>query len=130
MKKIILSLIVLFSFGALVQAQSMVTFQVDMKYAKQNGLFNDLTNSLVLVGDLSPLGTRPSQYITLKDTAPIDSIYTAVVTFPASLNDKKLKYNFIINKLLTSEKEDRVREITLNGGDMELPAIKFNAYDW
>ena len=130
MKKIILSLAALICFATYAQAQTKVTFQIDMKYALQNGLFNQYTQAVMLKGDKSPLGNGVLQHIKLEDTAPIDSIYSAVVEFPSIYNDKMLEYNFVIKKLLSSEQEDRVRQITLNGGEMELPAINFNSYDW
>lgn len=130
MKKLILSLTAIICFATYAQAQTKVTFQIDMKYAIQNGIFNDFTSDIMIKGDKSPLGTGVLQYVKLEDSAPIDSIYTAVIEFPSTYNDKVLKYNFVIKKLLTSEQEDRTREITLSGGEMELPAIMFNAYDW
>lgn len=130
MKKLILSLAAIICFATYAQAQTKVSFQIDMKYALQKGMFNDLTNAVMLKGDKSPLGTSVIQYVQLKDTAPVDSIYTAVIEFPSTHDGKLLEYNFVIKKLLTSEQEDRVRQITLNGGEMELPAIVFNSYDW
>lgn len=117
-------------FTTLSKAQTTVTFNVDMKYALQNNLFNDLTNDMFLKGDISPLGESAGQYLELIDTAPIDSIYSVVATFPSIYNNDLLSYNFVIKRVLTTEHEERTRELTLSGEAEDLPAIKFNSFDW
>ncbi len=130
MKKLILSLALVFCFAAYAQAQTKVHFNLDMKYALQNGLFSPLTEDVMLKGNISPLGESAFQWVELKDTAPVDSIYTAVIEFPAIYDDQLLEYNFIIKRILTNEHEDRKRELTLSGTEEDLPDIKFNSYDW
>ncbi len=130
MKKLILSLAIVFCFAAYAEAQTKVAFNIDMKYALQNGLFKPLTQDIMLKGNISPLGESAFQWVELHDTAPVDSIYTAVVEFPAVYDQKLLEYNFVIRKVLSTEHEDRKREITLSGAEEDLPAIKFNSYDW
>tara|TARA_R110002072_G_scaffold34524_2_gene103205 strand:- start:29153 stop:29524 length:372 start_codon:yes stop_codon:yes gene_type:complete len=118
------------SFTTLSKAQTTVTFNVDMKYALQNNIFDELTNDIFLKGDISPLGESVGQYLELTDTAPVDSIYSVVVTFPSIYNDDLLSYNFVIKRVLTTEHEERTRELTLSGEAEDLPAIKFNSFDW
>jgi len=130
MKKAILIFAFVFSFSALSYAQTNVTFNIDMKYALENGLFNDFTNNIYLKGNISPLGENLGSYIEMTDTAPVDSIYSVVVEFPAMYDNELLEYNFVIKRLLSSEHEDKKRELTLSGEAEDLPAIKFNAYDW
>lgn len=130
MKKVIFVLAFAFSFTAVSQAQTTVTFNLDMKYALQNGLFNDLTNDLFIKGNISPLSESSAGFLEMTDTAPVDSIYSVVVEFPAAFDNDLLEYNFVIKRVLTTENEDRKRELTLSGGEEDLPAIKFNSYDW
>ena len=130
MKKAILLLAFVFSFTALSHAQTSVTFNIDMKYALENGLFNDFTNDLFLKGNISPLSTSSAGYLEMTDTAPVDSIYSVVVEFPAIYDGDLLEYNFVIKRLLSTENEERKRELTLSGEAEDLPAIKFNSYDW
>jgi len=130
MKKIIYSLAFVLCFTAISQAQTSVTFNLDMKYALENGLFNDLTNDLFLKGNISPLSESSAGYLEMTDTAPVDSIYSVVVEFPAIYDTQLLQYNFVIKRLLTTENEERTRELTLSGEAEDLPAIKFNSYDW
>jgi hypothetical protein len=130
MKKAILLFAFVFSFSALSYAQTNVTFNLDMKYALENGLFNDFTNNLYLKGNISPLGENFGSFIEMTDTAPVDSIYSVVVEFPAIYDNELLEYNFVIKRLLSTENEDKKRELTLSGDTEDLPAIKFNSYDW
>ncbi len=118
------------SLTAFSQAQTTVTFNVDMKYALDNGLFNTVTDKIYLKGDISPLGENQAQYLELTDTAPIDSVYSVAVVFPAIYTTDLLTYNFVIERLLSTEHEERKRELTLSGQPEVLPEIKFNSFDW
>ncbi|MEO9887858.1 MAG: hypothetical protein ABJR05_05565 [Balneola sp.] len=130
MKKAILLFAFAFSFSALSYAQTNVTFNIDMKYALQNGLFNEFTNNIYIKGNISPLSESSAGYIEMTDTAPVDSIYSVVVEFPAIYDGELLEYNFVIKRLLSTEHEERKREITLSGEVEDLPDIKFNSFDW
>ncbi|XWN37040.1 MAG: hypothetical protein ROO71_13895 [Balneola sp.] len=130
MKKIILMMAFAVSLAAYSQAQTSVTFNVDMKYALDNGLFNTITNKIYLKGDITPLGENQAQYLELTDTAPVDSIYSVAVVFPAIYTNDLLTYNFVIERVLSTEHEERTRELTLSGQPEVLPEIKFNSFDW
>ena len=130
MKKVILMMAFTISLTAFSQAQTSVTFNVDMKYALDNGLFNTITNKIYLKGDITPLGESQAQYLELTDTAPVDSIYSVAVVFPAIYTNDLLKYNFVIERVLSTEHEERTRELTLSGQPEVLPEIKFNSFDW
>lgn len=130
MKKIILMMAFAVSLTAYSQAQTSVTFNVDMKYALDNGLFNTVTNKIYLKGDIAPLGENKAQYLELTDTAPVDSVYSVAVVFPAIYTSDLLTYNFVIERVLSTEYEERTRELTLSGQPEVLPEIKFNSFDW
>ncbi|HAH50868.1 MAG TPA: hypothetical protein DCL80_06205, partial [Balneola sp.] len=102
MKKVILMMAFAVSLTAFSQAQTTVTFNVDMKYALDNGLFNTVTDKIYLKGDISPLGENQAQYLELTDTAPIDSVYSVAVVFPAIYTTDLLTYNFVIERLLST----------------------------
>ena len=128
MKK--LSLFILFALAPilLLKAQTKITFNVNLKPQLEDSVFIDGKDQIQLIGNLFPLGNgRP---IRMKDTEPIDSIYTAEVNFSSRLNNQQLEYNFRIVTESGIQNERMKRSITLQGRNANLPPLFFNAFVW
>ncbi|MBO6584936.1 MAG: hypothetical protein JJ953_02400 [Gracilimonas sp.] len=109
-------------------AQTTVTFNLDMKRALQDSLFIPSTDKVILVGDVRPLNEINEIY--LRDEEPIDSIFTAEVTFKRYLDGDQISYNFVLDTQSKKYKEPRPRSLRLSGNDMILPPIQFGATAW
>lgn len=109
-------------------AQTTVTFNLDMKRALQDSLFIPSTDKVILVGDVRPLNEINEIY--LRDEEPIDSIFTAEVTFKRYLDGDQISYNFVLDTQSKKYEEPRPRSLRLSGNDMILPPIQFGATAW
>lgn len=128
LKTVLLLFITLSITSISVQAQSEITFKVNLTPQLEDSIFVPDRDKIYLEGNLFPL--KNSRKINLKDPAPADSIYEATVNFPPSANDKQLNYNFVI---VTPEKEiteQRPRQIRITSDDRELDALYFNSFAW
>ncbi|MGD8749352.1 MAG: hypothetical protein PVI44_12890 [Balneolaceae bacterium] len=85
---------------------------------------------IYLKGNIFPLSNRKEVY--LKNKAPIDSVYEATVSFPATANNEELEYNFFIYKSDKNEvqKEQMSRHLKLRQGDRDLDALYFDSFAW
>ncbi|WP_020402049.1 hypothetical protein [Gracilimonas tropica] len=109
-----------------VQAQSTVIFNVNLQPNLEDSAFVPGRDIIRVTGNIYPLSTRPVQ-LTDADT---DSIYTAEIRFTSRYVGEQLEYNFEIVKPNETETERMSRKLNLRSGEMELPALYFNAFAW
>lgn len=110
-----------------VLSQAKVTFNINLKPQLQDSLFIPNRDEVYLVGSTYPLRmTRP---LTMKDEAPIDSIYTVEIKFNRDQLNKMVEYNFVLRLNSNQLKEDRVRSLNVRG-DERLDALYFNSFAW
>lgn len=131
MKKIIFQLLLIgicynFSVSPL-QAQSTITFQVNLKPQLKDSVFIPGRDAVTLTGNIYPITNGE---ITLKDEAPRDSIYTVEVKFPGSYTGKKLEYNFVLETEQQTIKESMPRQLGIRSGTFTLDALYFDSFAW
>ncbi|MEQ8524166.1 hypothetical protein [Gracilimonas sp.] len=126
--KFILVLLLSISGFVAATAQTTVTFNLDMRRALQDSLFIPSTDKVVLVGDVRPLNEINKIY--LRDEEPIDSIFTAEVTFRRYLDGDLVTYNFVLDTQSKKFEEPRSRSLRLSGNEIILPPLQFGATAW
>jgi hypothetical protein len=126
MKRIILLFALIFTQFLIVQAQTTVTFNVDLRPMMKDSTFIPGQDFLQVNGNLYPFGlNRP---VRMSDNTPKDSIFTAEVQFSRRFNNERLKYYFEIVKPDETLSESSNRFVHLNGQDIILPPVGFNSY--
>lgn len=114
---------------SVVQAQTEVTFKVNIKpQLKDSTLIPGRGDEVQLKGNLYPL--QPSQPITMKDENPVDSVYTATVEFPQTQQGKTLYYKFILQLPERTITESMPRQVNIQGEEIELDPLYFDAFAW
>lgn len=109
-----------------VQAQTSVTFNIDMKQMMQDSTFIPGQHVIQVNGNLFPFG--PNRPVRMRDEQPKDSVFTAEVSFSRRFNEERLRFNFEIVKPVETIKERGPRSIVLNGQDITLPPAVFNSF--
>lgn len=126
MKRIILFYTFFFTPVLMVQAQTTVTFNVDLRPMMRDSTFIPGQHYLQVNGNLYPFGqNRP---VRLNDETPKDSIFTAEVRFSRRYNNEQLTYNYEIVKPEEILKERGGRSLILSGQDVTLPPVGFNSF--
>lgn len=119
--------ILIIAFAGSAHAQSKITFNLNLKPMLEDSTFIPGRDIAEVTGDLYPLGRNRN--VRLYDRDPIDSVYTAEVTFPRSAMGKQLEWNFVLTINQNTRREDMVRRLGLRG-DKELDPFYFNAFAW
>ncbi len=114
-------------FTIVAEAQS-VTFNVNLKPQLEDSSFVPGRDELKIVGDLYPLNT-PTPYI-LFDEEPIDSVYSITVRFSSRFRNQTLTYNFEMLSNYVRLTEVLPRNLQLQGREVDLDAMYFNAFAW
>lgn len=117
----------LIAFTIVAEAQS-VTFNVNLKPQLEDSSFVPGRDELKIVGDLYPLNT-PTPYI-LIDEEPIDSVYSITVRFSSRFRNQTLTYNFEMISNYVRLTEVLPRNLQLQGREVDLDAMYFNAFAW
>lgn len=117
----------LIAFTIVAEAQS-VTFNVNLKPQLEDSSFVPGRDELKIVGDLYPLNT-PTPYI-LIDEEPIDSVYSITVRFSSRFRNQTLTYNFEMISNYVRLTEVLPRNLQLQGREVDLDALYFNAFAW
>jgi len=128
MKKTFFVLLVLFTSATFAKAQVSVTFKVNLKPQLEDSIYVPGRDQIYLKGNIFPLTN--SKKIFMKDGTPADSVFEAMVEFPATASGKKLQYNYFIftpDRLL---KEHLPRHLQLKEGQTELDALYFDSFAW
>lgn len=126
MKKILL-LVTLFCCSALaVQAQTSVTFNLNLQQMLEDSVFVPGRDRVQITGNFYPLG--PNKFMQMHDKAPVDSVYTVEINFSGRFDNQELIYNF---EIITPEEkytEDTPRLLRLQGREIEIPPLYFNSF--
>ncbi|MEP1150465.1 MAG: hypothetical protein JXR20_02970 [Balneola sp.] len=123
----ILATILFISISSNAFSQHKVTFNINLKPQLEDSVFIPNRDAVYLVGSTYPLRmTRP---LTMKDEAPVDSIYTVEVNFNRNQMNAVVEYNFILRINSNQLKEDRTRSLNIRGDEI-LDALYFNAFAW
>lgn len=109
-----------------VYAQATVVFNVDMRSVMKDSTFIPGQDHVQIKGNLYPLGLRvPTK---LKDTPPMDSVYTVEIRFPRQHSNKSLNFNFEIVKPKSVISEQGPRTLILNDEKIDLQPLGFNSF--
>lgn len=81
-----------------------------------------------VTGNLYPLDGRVP--IRMRDREPVDSVFTAEVKFPRSVQGRTLQYNYLLDTEDQTFEEQRYRQLDLRGGKITLDALYFDSYAW
>ncbi|WP_428234802.1 hypothetical protein [Gracilimonas sp.] len=128
MKRLLFIPILLLTFSLVAQAQSKVTFNVNLTPMLKDSTFVPGRDYVQVTGSLSPISTRP---VRLYDTNPVDSVYTAEVRFSSRYSNSELEYNFeIVHSEGKKKTEQLPRKVRLTNRELELPPLYFNAFAW
>lgn len=112
-----------------VKAQTTVVFNLNLKPQLEDSLFVAGRGDIAqLTGNMYPLGRN--RFIRLRDEEPIDSVYTAEVTFPRAVRGRRLSYNYLLETENRIFREQMPRHVELTGGEVELDPLYFDSYVW
>lgn len=109
-------------------AQSDVTFQVDITHLPGGDEFNPDEDKIELIGNKHPLSaTRPLE---LEQDEDEPTLFKVTVSFPMSMENSQLEYQFraLIDNRYRNEDIPRSLRITVK--DETLDALYFNSYAW
>jgi len=110
------------------KAQVSVTFKVNLQPQLKDSIFVPGRDQAYLKGNVFPLTNTKKVY--LRDKAPTDSVYEAIVDFPSSAAGKKLQFGYFIQTPDKVMKEQMPRYIELRKGKRELDALYFDTFAW
>lgn len=108
-------------------AQTKITFQVNLKPQLEDSVFIPGRDLVKLKGNQYPLTGKG---ITLRDSAPKDSVYTVEVSFPGHASGKKISYNFILETEPKTINESMPRQLLIRNGEHTLDALYFDSFAW
>ncbi len=127
-KIILLSLFVIGMLTPIAKAQSEITFNLNLKPQLEDSTFIPGRDRVRIVGDLHPLITATPYY--LEDESPKDSVYSITVRFSSRYRGQTLNYNFEMTSNYRKLTEELPRSILLQGREIKLDALYFNAFAW
>ncbi len=128
LRRLILSAFILLTINLSGFAQTAITFNVNLQPQLEDSTFIPGRDQLKIVGDFYPINT-PNPYY-LIDEEPIDSIYTITVRFSSRFRNETLTYNFEMITNYIRNTEVLPRSIQLQGREVELDPLYFNAFAW
>ncbi len=128
LKKQFLAFILFIGINSAAIAQNTITFNVNLQPQLADSTFIPGRDQLRIVGDLYPINT-PNPYY-LIDEEPIDSIYTITIRFSSRFRNQTLTYNFEMMANYIRTVEVLPRSIQLQGREVELDPLYFNAFAW
>lgn len=117
-----------FMAATALQAQTDVTFQVDLTHVFEDHEFDPQRDRVELIGSHHPLSaTRPLE---MKRDEDEPSLFKLTVTFPVSAQDSRVDYQFraLINGRYMNE--DIPRTVRVTSENRTLDALYFNSYAW
>lgn len=127
-------LILIVSFGASLmisakaEAQSDVTFQVDITDLLNDVEFNPDEDRVELVGNQYPLSS--TQPLEMKRDEDTPTLFKVTVSFPGGTQNTQLEYQFRAMIDNRYEREDIPRSLRLTANNQTLDALYFNSYAW
>ncbi len=126
MRKLLLCAILLCSFNIALQAQTTVTFNINLQPMLEDSTFVPGRDVVQVVGNFYPLGANKS--VQMHDQEPVDSVYTAEIEFSRRFDNQELKYNYEIITPNKKISESATRRIRLQGGQVNLPPLYFDDF--
>ncbi|MBO6792466.1 MAG: hypothetical protein JJ895_01055 [Balneolaceae bacterium] len=114
--------------GSEINAQTSITFNVNLKPQLEDSTFVPGRDQIKIIGDKYPIDT-PNPYY-LVDEAPKDSIYSVTIRFSSRFRGQMLNYNFEMTSNYTKLTEVLPRSVQLQGREVELDPLYFNAFAW
>jgi hypothetical protein len=111
-----------------VYGQTEITFQVDITHLLDENEFDPEQDRVELIGNMHPLSaTRP---LKMKRDEDEPSLFKATVSFPISMENSQLEYQFralIDNRY---RNEDIPRAVRVTSDDKTIDSLYFNSYAW
>ena len=123
----ILGIVILVAIAGTATAQSQVTFQLNLKQQMKDSAFVPPQHSVVVTGNQLPFTSLNS--FKMRDTEPVDSVYSAQVRFPSSEIGKTLKFKFEIKRPKKNNLTERQpRLLRIEEGTNTLRPDYFNSF--
>lgn len=109
-------------------AQSDVTFQVDIMHLIDGHEFDPEEDRVELIGNRHPLSATRALKMERDEEEP--TLFKLTVTFPMSMENSQLEYQFraMINNRYRNE--DIPRSLRITSDDQTLDSLYFNSYAW
>lgn len=110
-------------------AQSKITFNVDMRSELEDSVFVPSRGDVLEIkGDFYPLNNPRG--LVMVDDEPIDSVYSITVNFSSRYRNKSLTYNYFMTVNGQTRTEVLPRSLQLQGREIDLTPLYFNAFSW
>ncbi|MCC5913352.1 MAG: hypothetical protein JJU46_03150 [Balneolaceae bacterium] len=121
--------VMVFAFTAVIaSAQTNITFQVNLSYEIEQGIFDTEEHTVQLLGNTHPLS--PSRTIEMEQDGDDPSLYIAQVSFSGISVGSNIQYSFRLDLGDRFMSEDIPRSFRMPETSTELDALYFNAYAW
>ncbi|MCG8374198.1 MAG: hypothetical protein MI700_11715 [Balneolales bacterium] len=127
-RKSLFSIALVLSISTYGYGQSEVTFAVNLKPQIEDSTFIPGRDFVKIVGDLRPINT-PTPFF-LKDEEPIDSVYSITIRFSSRYRNQILTYNYELTSDSRKLNEVLPRSLQLQGREVSLDTLYFNAFPW
>ena len=115
-------------YSAHAYAQSDVTFQVDITDLLGDNELNADEDKVELIGNKHPLSAlRPLE---MKQDEDKPTLFKLTVSFPMSMENTQLEYQFRALIENRYRNEDIPRSLRITADDTTLDALYFNSYAW
>ena len=124
----VLTITCLLLTSAVLKAQTSITFNVNLKPQLEDSTFIPGRDQIKIVGDLQPINSATPYY--LIDESPKDSIYSVTIRFSSRFRVQMLNYNFELLSNYIRFTEVMPRSVQLQGREVELDPLYFNAFAW
>ena len=109
-------------------AQTTVTFKVNITDLTNAQEFDPERDRVELIGNRYPLSaTMPA---VMKQDEENPDLFTTEVTFPGSMANQPVEYQFRVRLNHSYRNEDIPRTLRVSNSDISLPSIYFNSYAW
>lgn len=110
------------------QAQSEVTFQINISQALDGREFDRERDRVELIGNRNPLSA--TQPIQMKPDGNNSNLFRTTVTFPSNLENRTLEFQFRLMLNNWYHNEGSPRSLQIPRGDCILDSLEFNSYAW
>lgn len=109
-------------------AQTTVTFKVNISDLTEIQEFDPERDRVELIGSRYPLSATVP--VVMKQDEDNPDLFTKEVTFPSSMVNQQVEYQFRARLNHSYRNEDIPRTLRISNSDISLPSIYFNSYAW
>lgn len=109
-------------------AQSDITFQVNLTHLLEDHEFDADRDRVELIGSRHPLSA--TQPLEMERDEENPDLFTITVTFPMSMENTQLEYQFRVKMNNRYQNEDIPRSLRITSENRTLDSLYFNSYAW